>query len=51
LTTVGLREVDLGAGMVHLSDQFIEDLADQAAVEEGRREFAAWLSGRQRPRS
>lgn len=44
LTTGGVEEMRVGTGIVGLSDKYIEDLADRIAIEEGRREFATWLS-------
>ena len=50
-TSGGIRDVDLGSGIHGMSQQFLEDLADGAAIDEGRREFAAWRSRRPGPES
>lgn len=44
LTTGGVEEKRVGTGIVGLSDDYIQDLADRLAIQEGRREFATWLS-------
>ena len=42
ITMTDIKQVKVGSGIVGLSDQYVEDLADTVAIEEGRREFAAW---------
>jgi len=48
LSTRGLDKVEVGSGIVGMSDAFVDDLADRLAIEEGRLSFDNWLSGRVR---